>query len=213
VQTGEASGDQHANSVTWIAKQPPDAVIWVETTDEVREVVAVAAGHGVPIIPFGAGTSLEGHINAPQGGLSLDFGRMNRVLSVNERDLDCVVQAGVSRKQLNDHLRDLGLFFPVDPGAEEATLGGMASTRASGTTAVRYGTRRENVLTHTAVMADGTVVKTAQRARKSAAGYDLTRLLVGSEGTLGIITELTVRLYGIPERILAAVCPFETLEG
>jgi len=213
VQTGEAIRHQHANTLTWIPNQPPDAVIWVETTDEVREVVAVAAGHGVPIIPFGAGTSLEGHINAPHGGLSLDFGRMNRVLSVNERDLDCVVEAGVSRKQLNDHLRDLGLFFPVDPGAEEATLGGMASTRASGTTAVRYGTMRENVLNLTAVMADGSVVKTAQRARKSAAGYDLTRLLVGSEGTLGIITELTVRLYGIPERILAAVCPFETLEG
>ena len=213
VQTGEAIRHQHANTLTWIPNQPPDAVIWVETTDEVREVVAVAAGHGVPIIPFGAGTSLEGHINAPRGGLSLDFGRMNRVLSVNERDLDCVVEAGVSRKQLNDHLRDLGLFFPVDPGAEEATLGGMASTRASGTTAVRYGTMRENVLNLTAVMADGSLVKTAQRARKSAAGYDLTRLLVGSEGTLGIITELTVRLYGIPERILAAVCPFETLEG
>jgi len=213
VQTGEAIRHQHANTLTWIPNQPPDAVIWVETTDEVREVVAVAAGHGVPIIPFGAGTSLEGHINAPRGGLSLDFGRMNRVLSVNERDLDCVVEAGVSRKQLNDHLRDLGLFFPVDPGAEEATIGGMAATRASGTTAVRYGTMRENVLNLTAVMADGSLVKTAQRARKSAAGYDLTRLLVGSEGTLGIITELTVRLYGIPERILAAVCPFETLEG
>ena len=213
VQTGEAIRRQHANTLTWIPNQPPDAVIWAETTDEVREIVRIAATHGTPIIPFGAGTSLEGHINAPRGGLSLDFGRMNRILSVNERDLDCVVEAGVSRKQLNDYLRDLGLFFPVDPGAEEATIGGMASTRASGTTAVRYGTMRENVLNITAVMADGSIVKTAQRARKSAAGYDLTRLLVGSEGTLGIITELTVRLYGIPERILAAVCPFETLEG
>ena len=213
VQTGEAIRRQHANTLTWIPNQPPDAVIWVETANEVCEVVDIASSHGVPIIPFGAGTSLEGHINAPLGGLSLDFARMNRVLSVNERDLDCVVEAGVSRKQLNDHLRDLGLFFPVDPGAEEATIGGMASTRASGTTAVRYGTMRENVLNITAVMADGSIVKTAQRARKSAAGYDLTRLLVGSEGTLGIITELTVRLYGIPERILAAVCPFETLEG
>jgi D-lactate dehydrogenase (cytochrome) len=138
---------------------------------------------------------------------------MNRILEVNEQDLDCVVQAGVSRKQLNDYLRDRGLFFPIDPGAEEATIGGMASTRASGTTAVRYGTMRENVLNVTAVMADGAVVKTAQRARKSAAGYDLTRLMVGAEGTLGLITELTVRLYGIPDRILAAVCPFATLEG
>ena len=213
LQTGEAIRRQHANTITWLPNQPPDAVIWVETTDEVRDVVEVARTHRVPIIPFGAGTSLEGHVNAPQGGLSLDFSTMNKVLAVNERDLDCVVQAGVSRKQLNDYLRDLGLFFPIDPGAEEATIGGMASTRASGTTAVRYGTMRENVLNVTAVLADGSVVKTAQRARKSAAGYDLTRLMVGSEGTLGIITELTVRLYGIPDKILAAVCPFATLEG
>jgi len=213
LQTGEAIRQQHANTLTWLENQPPDAVIWVETPEEVREVVRVASDHRAPIIPFGAGTSLEGHINAPFGGLSLDFSRMNRILTVNERDLDCVVQPGVSRKQLNDYLRDLGLFFPVDPGAEEATIGGMASTRASGTTAVKYGTMRENVLNITAVMADGSIIKTAQRARKSAAGYDLTRLLVGSEGTLGIITELSVRLYGIPEKILAAVCPFTTLEG
>jgi D-lactate dehydrogenase (cytochrome) len=213
LQTGEAIRRQHANTITWIPNQPPDAVIWVESQEEVVEVVRVARTHRVPLIPFGAGTSLEGHINAPRGGLSVDFSRMNRVLAVNERDLDAVVEPGVSRKQLNDYLRDLGLFFPVDPGAEEATIGGMASTRASGTTAVRYGTMRENVLNLTAVMADGSIVKTAQRARKSAAGYDLTRLLVGSEGTLGIITEVTVRLYGIPERILSAVCPFATLEG
>ena len=213
LQTGEAIRRQHANTLTWLENQPPDAVIWVETAEEVREVVRVASEHRAPIIPFGAGTSLEGHVNAPQGGLSLDFSRMNRILNVNERDLDCVVQPGVSRRQLNDHLRDLGLFFPVDPGAEEATIGGMASTRASGTTALRYGTMRENVLNVTAVMADGSLVKTAQRARKSAAGYDLTRLMVGSEGTLGVITELTVRLYGIPELILSAVCPFRTLEG
>jgi D-lactate dehydrogenase (cytochrome) len=213
LQTGEAIRRQHANTITWIPNQPPDAVIWVESQEEVVEVVRVARTHRVPLIPFGAGTSLEGHSNAPHGGLSLDFSRMNRVLAVNERDLDAVVEPGVSRKQLNDYLRDLGLFFPVDPGAEEATIGGMASTRASGTTAVRYGTMRENVLNLTAVMADGSIVKTAQRARKSAAGYDLTRLLVGSEGTLGIITEVTVRLYGIPERILSAVCPFATLEG
>jgi D-lactate dehydrogenase (cytochrome) len=213
LQTGAEIRRQHANTITWIPNQPPDAVIWVESTEEVRQVVEIARTNGVPIIPFGAGTSLEGHINAPHGGLSLDFARMNRILAVNERDLDCVVEPGVSRKQLNDYLRDLGLFFPIDPGAEEATLGGMASTRASGTTAVRYGTMRENVLNLTAVMADGSVVKTAQRARKSAAGYDLTRLMVGSEGTLGIVTEVTVRLYGIPEKILAAVCPFQTLEG
>jgi D-lactate dehydrogenase (cytochrome) len=213
LQTGAEIRRQHANTITWIPNQPPDAVIWVESTEEVRQVVDVARTHRVPIIPFGAGTSLEGHINAPRGGLSLDFSRMNRVLGVNDRDLDCVVEPGVSRKQLNDHLRDMGLFFPIDPGAEEATIGGMAATRASGTTAVRYGTMRENVLNVTAVMADGSVVKTAQRARKSAAGYDLTRLMVGSEGTLGIITGLTVRLYGIPEKILAAVCPFQTLEG
>jgi D-lactate dehydrogenase (cytochrome) len=213
LQTGEAIRQQHANTLTWLENQPPDAVIWVESAEEVREVVRVASDHRAPIIPFGAGTSLEGHVNAPLGGLSLDFSRMNRILAVNERDLDCVVEPGVSRKQLNDYLRDLGLFFPVDPGAEEATIGGMAATRASGTTALRYGTMRENVLNITAVMADGSVVKTAQRARKSAAGYDLTRLMVGSEGTLGLITELTVRLYGIPELILSAVCPFRTLEG
>lgn len=213
VQTGEAIRRQHANTVTWLANEPPDAVVWPHSAEEVREIVELASTHRVPIIPFGAGTSLEGHVNAPQGGLSLDFQQMNEILTVNERDLDCVVQPGVSRKQLNDHLRDMGLFFPVDPGAEEATIGGMAATRASGTTAVRYGTMRDNTLSLTAVMGDGSVVRTARRARKSSAGYDLTRLLVGSEGTLGIITELTVRLYGIPETILAAVCPFKSIEG
>jgi D-lactate dehydrogenase (cytochrome) len=213
LQTGEEIRRQHANTITWIPNEPPDAVIWVESTEEVRSVVEVARTHRVPIIPYGAGTSLEGHINAPRGGLSLDFTRMNRILAVNEQDLDAVVEPGVSRKRLNDYLHDMGLFFPVDPGAEEATIGGMAATRASGTTAVRYGTMRENVLNLTAVLADGSLVKTAQRARKSSAGYDLTRLMVGSEGTLGIITEVTVRLYGIPDRIMAAVCPFETLEG
>ncbi len=213
LQTGAAIRQQHGHTLTWIPNQPPDAVIFVETAQEVEDVVRVAREYRAPIIPFGAGTSLEGHVNAPEGGLSLDFSRMNKILAVNERDLDCVVQPGVSRKQLNDYLRDRGLFFPVDPGAEWATIGGMAGTRASGTTAVRYGTMRENVLNVTAVLADGTTIKTAQRARKSSAGYDLTRLLVGSEGTLGIFTELTVRLYGIPERILAAVCPFKTIEG
>jgi D-lactate dehydrogenase (cytochrome) len=213
LQTGEAMRRQHANTVTWLPNEPPDAVIWPKSTEEVRGIVEVAATYRVPIIPFGAGTSLEGHVNAPLGGLSLDFQQMDNILAVNERDLDCVVQAGVSRKKLNDYLRDMGLFFPVDPGAEEATIGGMAATRASGTTAVRYGTMRDNVLNVTAVMADGSIVRTARRARKSSAGYDLTRLLVGSEGTLGIITELTVRLYGIPEVVLAAVCPFQSIEG
>ncbi len=213
LQTGEAIRQQHANHLTWIPNMPPDAVVWVESQADVQQVVEVARAHRVPIIPFGAGTSLEGHINAPRGGLSMDFSRMNRVICVNERDLDCVVEPGVSRKQLNDHIRDYGLFFPVDPGAEEATIGGMAATRASGTTATRYGTMRENVLNVTAVMADGSIVKTAQRARKSSAGYDLTKLLVGSEGTLGVLTELTVRLYGIPEKTLAAVCTFTSLQA
>ena len=213
LQTGEAIRRQHGHTLTWVPNEPPDAVVWPESADEVQEIVMIAASHRAPLIPFGAGTSLEGHVNAPLGGISVDLSRMNRVIAVNERDLDCIIQPGVSRKQINDYLRDLGLFFPIDPGAEEATLGGMASTRASGTNAVRYGTMRENVLNLTAVMADGSVVRTARRARKSAAGYDLTRLLIGAEGTLGIITELTVRLYGIPEVILAAVCPFKTLEG
>jgi D-lactate dehydrogenase (cytochrome) len=213
LQTGEAIRRQHAHTLTWLPNQPPDAVIWVSQTEEVQEIVRVARTHRVPIIPFGAGTSLEGHTNAPEGGLSIDFSRMNQVLEVNERDLDCVVQAGVSRKALNDYVKDKGLFFSVDPGAEDATLGGMAATRASGTNAVKYGTMRENVLSLTAVMADGSVVRTASRARKSSAGYDLTKLLVGSEGTLGIITEVTVRLNGIPEKTLAAVCTFDSTEA
>ncbi|MEZ5857211.1 MAG: FAD-linked oxidase C-terminal domain-containing protein [Hyphomicrobiaceae bacterium] len=213
LQTGEAIRRQHGHTLTWLENQPPDAVVWPVSTEEVQDIVRVAGEHGAPIIPFGAGTSLEGHLNAPEGGLSLDFSRMDEILAVNDQDLDCVVQAGVSRRKLNEYLRDMGLFFPVDPGAEEATIGGMAATRASGTTAVRYGTMRDNVLNITAVMADGSVIRTARRARKSSAGYDLTKLLVGSEGTLGVITELTVRLYGIPEKIVAAVCPFPTLGG
>ena len=210
--TGTALREQHANTLTWIACQPPDAVVFAETTQEVVEVVRLCAEARVPVIPFGTGTSLEGQVNAPFGGVSLDLSRMNRILTVHAEDFDCVVEPGVTRKALNDHLRDLGLFFSIDPGAD-ASLGGMAATRASGTNAVRYGTMRDNVLSLTAVMADGTLLKTGNRARKSASGYDLTRLLVGSEGTLGIITELTLKLHGIPETILSAVCPFATIEG
>ena len=213
VETGEAVRRQHANTLTWIANQPPDAVVWPETAEEVALIVLLAAEHRLPVIPFGAGTSLEGHVNAPFGGLSLDLSRMNRIIAVNVRDADCTLEAGVTCRRLNESLRDSGLFFSVDPGAEEATLGGMAATRASGTNAVRFGTMRDNVVSLTAVMADGTIVRTGHRARKSAAGYDLTALLIGSEGTLGIITELTVRLHAIPESVLAAVCPFATIEG
>jgi len=210
--TGAALREQHANTLTWIATQPPDAVLFAETTPEVVEAVKLCAEARVPVIPFGTGTSLEGHVNAPFGGVSLDLSRMNRILAVHEEDLDCVVEPGVTRKALNDHLRDQGLFFAIDPGAD-ASLGGMAATRASGTNAVRYGTMRDNVLSLNAVLADGTLLNTGQRARKSASGYDLTHLLIGSEGTLGIITELTLKLHGIPETILSAVCPFATLEG
>jgi D-lactate dehydrogenase (cytochrome) len=210
--TGMALCEQHANTLTWIKCEPPDAVVFVETTPEVIEVVTLCAESRVPVIPFGTGTSLEGQVNAPFGGISLDLSRMNRVLAVHEEDLDCVVEPGVTRKALNDHLRDLGLFFPIDPGAD-ASLGGMAATRASGANAVRYGTMRDNVLSLVAVMADGALLRTGNRARKSSSGYDLTRLLVGSEGTLGIITELTLRLASIPETILSAVCPFATIEG
>ena len=200
LQTGAEIRRQHANVITWIPNQPPDAVIWVESTDEVRQVVEVARTHRVPIVPFGAGTSLEGHINAPHGGLSLDFSRMNRSSPSTSATSTAWWSRASRASSSTTTCATWACSSPIDPGAEEATIGGMAATRASGTTAVRYGTMRENVLNVTAVMADGSVVKTAQRARKSAAGYDLTRLMVGSEGTLGIITELTVRLYGIPER-------------
>jgi D-lactate dehydrogenase (cytochrome) len=208
----EALRHQHANTTTWLANQPPDAVIFAETTNEVADIVRVCADHRVPVIAFGTGTSLEGHVNAPAGGISVDLSRMNRIVAVHAEDLDCVVEAGVTRKQLNHHLRDTGLFFPLDPGAD-ASLGGMAATRASGTNAVRYGTMRDNVISLTAVMPDGQAIRTGNRARKSAAGYDLTRLLIGSEGTLGIITELTLRLYGIPEAISAGLCSFPSVEA
>lgn len=213
MQRNESIRRQHTNTLTWLASELPTAVLFPQTTAEVVAAVKIADEHGVPIVPFGAGTSLEGQVNAPLGGISIDFSRMDQVIAVNAEDMDCTVEAGVPRGRLNEYLRDTGLFFPVDPGTEEATLGGMAATRASGTCAVRYGTMRENVLNITAVMADGSVIQTANRARKSSAGYDLTRLLVGSEGTLGIITELTVRLYGIPEHTASAVVPFANLKG
>jgi D-lactate dehydrogenase (cytochrome) len=210
--TSLAVRQQHANTVTWHANEPPDGVVFAQSTDDVQQVVRICARHGVPVIPFGTGTSLEGHVNAPFGGISIDFKDMNRVLAVHAEDLDCVVEPGITRKQLNEHLRDQGLFFPIDPGAD-ASLGGMAATRASGTNAVRYGTMKDNVLALKAVMANGEVMSTSRRARKSSAGYDLTRLMVGSEGTLGVITELTLRLHGIPEAISAGVCPFPTIEA
>src|SRR5215831_11747380 len=182
--TSQAVREQHANTTTWIANEPPDAVVFPQATAEVQDVVRICAERRVPVIPFGTGTSLEGHINAPYGGVSIDFRDMNRVLAVNGQDLDCVVEPGITRKQLNEHLRDQGLFFPIDPGAD-ASLGGMAATRCSGTNAVRYGTMKDNVLALKVVLANGELMTTARRAKKSSAGYDLTRLIVGSEGTLG----------------------------
>ncbi len=210
--TSQAVREQHAHTTTWIENQPPDAVFFPQTTEEVQEVVRLCAAERVPVVAFGTGTSLEGQVNAPRGGLCLDFREMNRVLAVHAEDLDCVIEPGVTRKQLNEYLRDKGLFFPIDPGAD-ASLGGMAATRASGTNAVRYGTMKDNVLALKAVLPNGEVMSTARRAKKSSAGYDLTRLLIGSEGTLGVITELTLRLAGIPEAIASGVCPFPSVEA
>ncbi len=210
--TNNTLREVHGRDESYHTPQLPDAVVLVHSTEEVSEIVKLCAKYQCPIVPFGAGTSLEGQVIPVMGGISLDFTEMNKVLRLSEEDLDVTVQAGVTRRQLNNHLRYTGLFFSVDPGAD-ATLGGMAATRASGTNAVRYGTMRENVLGLTVVMADGQTIKTGGRARKSSAGYDLTKLIIGSEGTLGIITELTVRLFGKPEAMAAAVCDFETLEG
>jgi D-lactate dehydrogenase (cytochrome) len=212
VSTSLAVREHHGRDITHPVAQPPDAVVFPQDTAEVVRIVRACQEAGMPVIAFGVGTSLEGHVLAPRGGVCIDFSRMNQVIAVNDRDLDVSVQPGVTREALNEYLRDTGLFFPIDPGAN-ATIGGMTATRASGTNAVRYGTMRENVLALEVVLADGTVIHTGTRARKSAAGYDLTRLFVGSEGTLGIITAITLRVYGLPEAMSAAVCSFDSLAG
>ncbi len=212
VSTAPSMREQHGHTLTWIANQPPDAVVFAHSEAEVQEIVRICAANDCPVVPFGAGTSLEGHLNAPFGGISIDLSAMDAIVAVHAEDLDVVIQPGIRRKALNEQLRDTGLFFPIDPGAD-ATLGGMAATRASGTNAVRYGTMRENVMAMRVVTASGEIVTTSRRARKSSTGYDLTRLMVGSEGTLGIVTELTIRLAGIPEAISGGICPFPSVQA
>jgi D-lactate dehydrogenase (cytochrome) len=212
LSTSTGVRDHHSKDESWHIPHRPDAVAFPKTTEEVSKIVQVCARLRIPVVAYGTGTSLEGAVIPEFGGVVIDLVNFDQVLQVNAEDLDVTVQARVTRKQLNDYIRDQGLFFPIDPGAD-ASLGGMAATRASGTNAVRYGTMRENVLGLTVVLADGRIIRTSRRARKSAAGYDLTRLFVGSEGTLGIITEVTLRLYGIPEAMAAAVCSFDSLEG
>jgi len=210
ITTSKSDLDLHGQNETHFAPCPPDAVVYPTSTTEVQQVVKICARHGCPIVPWGTGTSLEGHALAIQGGISLDMSRMNAVLEVNAEDMDVRIQPGLTRVALNEELRATGLFFPIDPGAN-ASLGGMASTRASGTTAVRYGTMRDNVLGLEVVLADGRIIRTGTRARKSSAGYDLTGLFVGSEGTLGVITELTLRLHGVPEAMSSAICAFDDI--
>lgn len=212
LSTNASLREQHSHGEDANPPALPDAVAFAETSEEAASLLALCNRHRVPVVPFGAGTSLEGHVTPVRGGISLDLSRMRRVIEVHQEDMDCRVEAGVTRQQLNTHLRDQGLFFPVDPGSE-CTIGGMCATRASGTNAVRYGTIRENVLGLTVALADGQIIQTGGRVRKSSTGYDLTRLFIGSEGTLGVITEIALRLHGIPEAIAAATCQFATLAG
>lgn len=212
VKTSEAIRAQHAHTTTSIVSELPDAVIFADCEKDVQTIVEICASYKTPIVPFGVGTSLEGQVNAANGGISIDISNMNKIIAVNAEDMDCTVEPGVTREQLNDYLRDTGLFFPIDPGAN-ATIGGMTATRASGTNAVRYGTMRENVVALNVVTADGKKIKTANRARKSAAGYDLTRLFVGSEGTLGVFTSVTIKLHAYPDSILSGICGFPSIEA